>query len=573
MKLSNLLPHRFMAHRSLRFKMTLVGLLSIFAAVGTAVISDLIIIRLLNDGKLANHQLMTLHHLGGLNAGLEEYRALTFQSLYEASSSRSNHDAQKQFPVTAEKIQEKVSALEKDIAHFSSSTREVFIPLTSSWRELQPLLAQWQQKAGTEEAAAFISQLASALNKMDQTIEPAIQVVLADNAKANQLAESMRAGILYLGAGSFVFFLMLGVFNYLTVRKVSDLSQKVIDDLQQQSQSLNRYAGDLKQSSENLRQSSSIQSAAVQESIAAVTEMSSMMRSSSQNAAEADNLTQSVDQESKQGNVIMENMVNSMDSIAEANHRLNEIKNIIEKIGEKTNVINDIVFKTQLLSFNASIEAARAGQMGRGFAVVAEEVGRLAESSGLASQEITNLLGNSKDQVEAILNDTTRRINEGKEVTHRALAAFSNIASRIDIVSSKVRDIAQAVKEQEIGIAQTNQAMKELDDGAQRNYGVAETTAELSGHIGTNGTHIQDMTATLASIILGSGSGTPSAAPIRPRSASSQPEKQSGKITKRASRAPLAAVIPTAQPTVETRPTNTQNLPFTADDPSFKKVI
>ena len=50
------------------------------------------------------------------------------------------------------------------------------------------------------------------------------------------------------------------------------------------------------------------------------------------------------------------------------------------------------MFKTQLLSFNASIEAARAGQHGRGFAVVAEEVGHLAQTSGKAAEEIRNLL-------------------------------------------------------------------------------------------------------------------------------------------------------------------------------------
>src|SRR6056297_538175 len=61
---------------------------------------------------------------------------------------------------------------------------------------------------------------------------------------------------------------------------------------------------------------------------------------------------------------------------------LEDIKGIVEQIKKKTAVINDIVFETQLTSFNASIEAARAGQHGKGFAVVAEEVGKLARLSG-----------------------------------------------------------------------------------------------------------------------------------------------------------------------------------------------
>ncbi|MHA0111674.1 methyl-accepting chemotaxis protein, partial [Klebsiella pneumoniae] len=79
----------------------------------------------------------------------------------------------------------------------------------------------------------------------------------------------------------------------------------------------------------------------------------------------------------------------------DANSQLQSISNIIGEISAKTNIINDIVFKTQLLSFNASIEAARAGQHGRGFAVVAEEVGNLAQMSGNAAKEIRALLEDS----------------------------------------------------------------------------------------------------------------------------------------------------------------------------------
>src|SRR5690606_1064272 len=67
--------------------------------------------------------------------------------------------------------------------------------------------------------------------------------------------------------------------------------------------------------------------------------------------------------------------------------QIDEIGALIRRIEEKTSMINDIVFQTKLLAFNASVEAARAGEAGKGFAVVAEEVGSLAAKSGASAKE------------------------------------------------------------------------------------------------------------------------------------------------------------------------------------------
>lgn len=78
--------------------------------------------------------------------------------------------------------------------------------------------------------------------------------------------------------------------------------------------------------------------------------------------------------------------------------RYKEIKEILEVIPlikKKTNIIDEIVFKTQLLSFNASIEAERAGENGRGFSVVAQEIGNLAQTSGSAASDISDLIKSS----------------------------------------------------------------------------------------------------------------------------------------------------------------------------------
>ena len=95
-----------------------------------------------------------------------------------------------------------------------------------------------------------------------------------------------------------------------------------------------------------------------------------------------------------------------MTSISESTEDLDSINNSIRGI-QKTQVINDIVFQTQLLSFNASIEAAKAGVHGKGFSVVAEEVGKLAVLSGTAASEISEILKESSKTI-----STTMKIIE-----------------------------------------------------------------------------------------------------------------------------------------------------------------
>lgn len=237
--------------------------------------------------------------------------------------------------------------------------------------------------------------------------------------------------------------------------------------------------------------------------MSAIEEMSSMMANSAQYADEADQITGQVNEESKSGTRTMEEMVSSMESIEDSNRMLNKIAEIIDQISEKTHVINDIVFKTQLLSFNASIEAARAGQYGKGFAVVAEEVGKLAESSGMAAKEISNLLGDSKKQVDTILTDTLARVRDGREVSNNAMETFNSIAQSIGTVSQKVRDIALAMKEQDQGVMQTTSAMKQMDAAAQQNNSIAQQTSGLATGIETQSEQMLNLVSDFAQVING----------------------------------------------------------------------
>ena len=104
--------------------------------------------------------------------------------------------------------------------------------------------------------------------------------------------------------------------------------------------------------------------------------------------------------------------------------QLQNIAVIINQINSKTAVINDIVSKTELLSLNASIESARAGEYGKGFCyLLLKEVGNLAKVSGKAANEIQELITASQEQVNKILGLTKARVDDGKKslVKHKNL--------------------------------------------------------------------------------------------------------------------------------------------------------
>ena len=159
------------------------------------------------------------------------------------------------------------------------------------------------------------------------------------------------------------------------------------NNLKQRSASSISTSGNLNKVSSELSDAARLQQEAVQETMAALDQMMSMLSNTNKYVEESLQSADGVNQKTQDGSHIMNRMEESMGSIQNSNSDLESMAKIIEAISEKTNVINEIVFNTKLLAFNASIEAARAGVHGKGFAVVAEEVGNLAQLSGEAAKD------------------------------------------------------------------------------------------------------------------------------------------------------------------------------------------
>lgn len=121
-----------------------------------------------------------------------------------------------------------------------------------------------------------------------------------------------------------------------------------------------------------------------------------------------------------------------VDALEKSLNSIQTIQSSSNQVAEHMKVISDIANQTNLLAFNAAIEAARAGQHGVGFSVVAAEVRKLAETSFSAAEEITKLI-----------KDSAHHVTRGVEVSHNAAGSFDGIVNSVSDTSGTLSQIQQ----------------------------------------------------------------------------------------------------------------------------------
>lgn len=230
----------------------------------------------------------------------------------------------------------------------------------------------------------------------------------------------------------------------------------IINTLLTGSEEVNNAAMQVSQSSQVMAEGAAEQTASIEETSAAIEEMSYMAMQNLDNSKHARNLMAETKSIVVEANASMKKMTTSMEEVAIASDNTSKI----------IKTIDEIAFQTNLLALNAAVEAARAGEAGAGFAVVADEVRNLAMRSAEAAKDTA-----------VLIESTVKKVYSGRELANNTNDIFSKVDDSANKIAGLIDEIAAASEEQNSGIEMIKKAINELEKVTQQNSSVSEESA------------------------------------------------------------------------------------------------
>jgi len=239
-------------------------------------------------------------------------------------------------------------------------------------------------------------------------------------------------------------------------------------------------------------------------SISEVTTTAEEVKQTSQVASEkADYVARSADSTTRisfAGKQATENTMIGIDRIREEMNYIAEstvqLSGQTKSIEDIINTVSDIADQSNILSVNAAIEAAKAGEHGKGFAVVAQEVKTLANQSKEATNQVREILGDIQKATATAVMATergTKTVAEAVELSEQAGDAIDRLSGRVTESSEAAMQITASNQQQLSGMDQLAQAMESINDATQQNLeGVKHLEDAIKG--------LEEMAQTLTSV-------------------------------------------------------------------------
>ncbi|WP_428559347.1 MAG: HAMP domain-containing methyl-accepting chemotaxis protein [Solidesulfovibrio sp. DCME] len=263
--------------------------------------------------------------------------------------------------------------------------------------------------------------------------------------------------------------------------------REVVGQVQSGAENVASGSEELSATTQSLSQGATEQAASVEEISSSMEQMTANIRQNADNAKQTEQIALATARDAQDGGKAVAQTVTAM-------------KQIAEKIG----IIEEIARQTNLLALNAAIEAARAGEHGKGFAVVAAEVRKLAERSGNAAGEISELSSSSVD------------------IAEKAGDLLARIVPDIQRTAELIQEITASSVEQNAGAEQVNRAIQQLDQVVQQNASASEEMASTAEELSSQALQLQE---TVSYFQLDAMSARPRTVPPKALAAGKRPAK------------------------------------------------